>query len=70
MAATRITAAGQQFTVTGRREDIAATVKAAATKGEYRDFQTTDGEWITIAAAGVALIAEARTTSKRKVGFA
>jgi hypothetical protein len=68
-AATTLVAAGQQLTIKGRREDVAATVRAAAAKGELRDFQTTDGDWITVAAAGVALVTEAKTARKRRVGF-
>lgn len=70
-AATQITAAGQVLVVKGERNDVALMVKAARTSavGSLRDFETVDGETVTVDAQAVAMIAAAGATRRRRVGF-
>lgn len=64
-----IAAAGREWTVDGRQEDWAATIKAAKEANRMIPGRTIDGEDFTVAAAAVAWVEECVLT-RVKVGFA
>ncbi len=70
-ATTLYLANGLTRTVKGRAEDIGNTLKARTMGADdgVRQYQTTDGDWITIHTGAVLLAEEARQTERRRIGF-
>lgn len=64
-------AGGLVRTVKGQAEDIGAALKQRqlAQDDGFRQFQTTDGDWITVAANAVILVENAQEEKKCAIGF-
>jgi hypothetical protein len=71
-ATTLYLANGQTRTVRGDAQSIGGALKARSMSGDdgLRQFQTTDGDWITINRSAVLLAEGAGThTTRQRVGF-